>query len=140
MYSEFRILIVDDFVLIRTMLKQALIGLGFSNIDEAGDGVEAFERINAAAEISRPYDVVFLDWNMPRMTGFELLQKLKASDFAAELPVIMISAERENSNIILALEAGALDFIAKPFSTATLQAKLQRLLIDEADQSAASGS
>lgn len=137
MYSEFRVLIVDDFVLIRTMLRQSLGSLGFPTVDEAIDGLEAFEKIEMAAQEGRPYNVVFLDWNMPRMSGIELLEKLKASSDFDNVPVIMISAERENANILRALETGALDFITKPFSAETLQAKLQKILLDGPDESAA---
>ena len=136
MYPEFRILIVDDFALIRSMMSQSLQRLGFTNLEEASDGIEALEKMTTAAEEKAPYSIIFLDWNMPRMTGLELIAKCKANPAIAGIPIVMISAERETDNIVKALEAGALDFITKPFSPDVLLSKLNHLLLEDDEASA----
>lgn len=140
MYPDFRILIVDDFALIRSMMRQSLGQLGFTNLDEASDGVEALAKIESANQTNQPYSVVFLDWNMPRMTGLELIEHCKATSALAELPIVMISAERDTESVVRALEAGAMDFIAKPFSPEILRDKLRRLLLEEPESTTGSTS
>ncbi len=137
MYPDFKILIVDDFALIRTMMKQSLMELGFSNLEEASDGVEAMTKIEAATSAGQAYSCVFLDWNMPRMTGLEVIQKCKSTPEYEAIPFVMISAERETESVVRALEAGALDFISKPFTPEALHSKLQKILLDEPEQRAA---
>jgi two-component system chemotaxis response regulator CheY len=137
MYPDFRILIVDDFALIRAMMRQSLGQLGFTNLEEGVDGLDALQKIEEAQKNGQPYSVVFLDWNMPRMSGLELIEHCKATPELATLPFVMISAEREAESVVRALEAGAMDFIAKPFSPEILHDKLRKLLLEEEAQNAA---
>jgi two-component system, chemotaxis family, chemotaxis protein CheY len=131
MYPDFRILIVDDFALIRSMMRQSLGQLGFTNLTEAVDGLDALQKIETSMEHGQPFSVVFLDWNMPRMTGLELIEHCKATPALSNLPFVMISAERDPESVVRALEAGAMDFIAKPFSPENLHTKLRKLLLEE---------
>lgn len=126
--SASRILIVDDFVMIRSLLKTSLSNLGFKNIDEARDGVEAYNKIATAFVNQNPYEIVFLDWNMPNMTGLEVIQKCRAQVELNELHFIMISAEQEEKKMKQALDAGANDFIVKPFSPLVLVKKIETIM------------
>ncbi len=126
--SVTRILIVDDFVMIRSLLKTSLANLGFKNVDEARDGVEAYNKIANAFVNQNPYQVVFLDWNMPNMTGLEVIQKCRAQAELNELHFIMISAEQEEKKMKQALDAGANDFIVKPFSPQVLVKKIEAII------------
>ena len=132
MYPNFRILVVDDSAMMRSMMRHSLHGIGFENLDEASDGREGFELIEKAFAEGRPYVIVFADWNMPRMNGLELLEACRESVQFSTLPFVMISAEREPENINRALRAGALDFIVKPFSAQMLYEKLSGILLEPA--------
>lgn len=124
MKDSFRILIVDDFPMIRTMLKRSLTELGFKHLHEASDGAQAWEMIQNSSASQTPYQLVFMDWNMPLMTGIEVVEKCKAEPDLASIPIIMISAERDRMNVIRAMKAGANDYILKPFSAAMLGEKM----------------
>ena len=123
MKQNARILIVDDFPMIRSLLKRCLISLGYAQIDEASDGQQAWNMIVAGS-----YDLVFLDWNMPGVTGIEVVEKCKSTPAYANIAIIMISAERERGNVIRAMKAGANDYILKPFSAALISEKIEKHL------------
>lgn len=129
--SAMRILIVDDFVMIRSLLKTSLSNLGFKNIDEARDGVEAYNKIAAGFVDEKPYQIVFLDWNMPNMTGLEVIQKCRAQEELKDLSFIMISAEQEEKKVKQAIDAGATDFIVKPFSPQVLVKKIEAIMLSK---------
>ncbi|PKP68516.1 MAG: two-component system response regulator [Alphaproteobacteria bacterium HGW-Alphaproteobacteria-5] len=119
------ILIVDDY---RTMLR--IIGgllskLGFTHIDEAIDGTDAFAKLK-----SRDYGFVISDWNMVPMSGFELLKKVRADEQLKSLPFIMVTAEAKSENVVAARKAGVNNYIIKPFSGEVLKAKLKTVLGD----------
>lgn len=122
-----KILIVDDFVMIRSLLKTSLVNLGYKNIDEARDGVEAYTKIANAFVEQMPYEIVFLDWNMPQMSGIEVIQKCRGQEELKNLKFVMISAEQEEKKMRQALDAGANDFIVKPFSPTVLEKKIKTL-------------
>lgn len=128
MSQDMRFLVVDDFPMIRTMLKKSLSDLGYKNVMEAVDGLDAFEKLQQAVSEQNLPRVIFLDWNMPRMTGIELITKCRSIPELSQVPIIMISAERDHKNVVTALKAGANDYILKPFSPKTLSDKLGRLL------------
>lgn len=128
MSKQLRILLVDDFEMIRSLLKQALKQLGYTDLTEAVDGLDAFEKISKAKEAGQPFDLVFLDWNMPKMTGIEVVQKCKADANLKNLPFIMITAEREQKSVVTALKAGVSDYVIKPFSPRQLASKIERIL------------
>ena len=128
MGTEFsKILVIDDFELMRAMLKNALADIGISGVDEAEDGAEALKMLNAAFEARKPYDVIFCDWNMPVMTGIQLLEAVRSDDRLKEIPFIMVTAESEKHFVIHALTEGATDYIVKPISAATVKRKIEML-------------
>lgn len=128
MSKQLRILLVDDFEMIRSLLKQALKQLGYTDLTEAVDGADALEKLNKANESGQPFDLVFLDWNMPKMTGIEVVQKCKSDDNLKNIPFIMITAEREQKSVVTALKAGVSDYVIKPFSPRQLSSKIERIL------------
>jgi two-component system chemotaxis response regulator CheY len=117
-----RILIVDDFSTMRRIVKNLLNDLGFSNTAEAEDGNAALAALRASK-----FDFVVTDWNMPGMTGIELLKEIRADASLAKMPVLMVTAEAKREQIIEAAQAGVNGYIIKPFTAATLQEKLTKI-------------
>ncbi|KAF7598905.1 MAG: response regulator [Candidatus Dactylopiibacterium carminicum] len=117
-----KFLVVDDFSTMRRIVRNLLKELGYTNVDEAEDGVVAMQKLNSGG-----IDFVVTDWNMPNMTGIELLRAIRASAPLAHLPVLMITAEAKKENIIEAAQAGASGYIVKPFTAATLSEKLGKI-------------
>lgn len=117
-----KILVVDDFPTMRRIIRNLLKDLGFENVDEAEDGVMAFDKLQASS-----FDLVVSDWNMPNMDGLELLKKIRADDDLSALPVLMVTAEAKKENIIAAAQAGASGYVVKPFTAATLEEKLNKI-------------
>jgi two-component system chemotaxis response regulator CheY len=122
-----RILVVDDFEMVRVMLKRCLTTLGYADVQEAVDGRQALEIIKAADKAKTPFGLVFADWNMPHMSGLELLQACRAEAALKTLPFVMVTAESERQFVVQALNAGATDYIIKPFSEDTLQKKIEKI-------------
>ncbi len=116
-----RILLVDDSRTIRNIQKNVLARLGHTEIEEAGDGVEAL----ASVKKSRP-DLVLIDWNMPNMDGITLVREIRSFD--RELPLIMCTTEAEKTRVLEAIKAGVNNYIVKPFSTETLEEKIQQTM------------
>ena len=110
-----RFLVVDDFSTMRRIVRNLLKELGFVNVQEAEDGVEALKKLRADT-----FDFVVSDWNMPNMTGIELLKEIRADARLKTLPVLMVTAEAKRENIIEAAQAGASGYVVKPFTAATL--------------------
>ncbi len=117
-----KILIVDDFSTMRRIVRNLLKQLSFNNVDEAEDGTVALEKIKSGS-----YDFVITDWNMPNMNGLELLKAIRSDDALKDLPVLLITAEAEKENVILAAQAGVNDYIVKPFTGDVLQQKINRI-------------
>lgn len=126
--SKLKILIVDDFEVMRFNMKKILKNLGLDQITEAVDGQDAWEKIQAASSEGNQFDVIFLDWNMPRMSGLEVLVNCKKDEKYKTTPIIMTTAEREQKSIIAALSSGASDYIVKPFNASVVQEKLSKQL------------
>jgi len=120
--SNLRFLVVDDFATMRRIIRNLLKELGFSNVDEAEDGVNALQKLR-----SEPFDFVVSDWNMPNMTGIDLLRNIRADEQLKGLPVLMVTAEAKKENIIAAAQAGASGYVVKPFTAATLDEKLKKI-------------
>ena len=118
-----RVLVIDDFATMRKIEKNILGQLGIKNIDEADDGSTALPKLQ-----SNPYDIVLLDWNMPTMTGLELLKAVRSDENLKGIPVIMVTAEALKDNIVAAAQAGVNDYIVKPFTAATLEEKIKKVL------------
>ncbi|MBY0575244.1 MAG: chemotaxis response regulator CheY [Gallionellaceae bacterium] len=120
--EETKFLVVDDFSTMRRIVRNLLKELGFTNVQEAEDGVEALKKLHAD-----PFDFVVSDWNMPNMTGIELLRAIRKDDKLKHLPVLMVTAEAKKENIIEAAQAGASGYVVKPFTAATLDEKLKKI-------------
>jgi two-component system chemotaxis response regulator CheY len=117
-----KFLVVDDFSTMRRIVRNLLKELGYSNAEEAEDGVVALSMLR-----SNRFDFVVSDWNMPNMTGIELLKNIRADEALKNLPVLMITAEARKENIVEAAQAGANGYIVKPFTAATLDEKLSKI-------------
>ncbi|HTT36958.1 MAG TPA: chemotaxis response regulator CheY [Burkholderiales bacterium] len=121
--SDLRFLVVDDFSTMRRIVRNLLKELGFMNVDEADDGAMALQKLRSGV-----FDFVISDWNMPNMTGIELLRAVRADPALKHLPVLIITAEAKKENIIEAAQSGASGYIVKPFTAATLDEKLTKIL------------
>lgn len=119
---KMKFLVVDDFSTMRRIVRNLLKELGYTNVDEAEDGVVAMQKLSAGG-----IDFVVTDWNMPNMTGIELLRAIRANAQLAHLPVLMITAEAKKENIIEAAQAGASGYIVKPFTAVTLSEKMTKI-------------
>lgn len=119
---KIKFLVVDDFSTMRRIVRNLLKELGYTNVDEAEDGAIALQKLNAST-----FDFVVTDWNMPNMDGLTLLQTIRRTPHLKHLPVLMITAEAKKENIIAAAQAGASGYIVKPFTSATLAEKLQKI-------------
>lgn len=118
-----KILVVDDFATMRRIVKNILKQLGYTNILEADDGTTALDVLK-----KEKIDMVISDWNMPKMTGLDLLKAVRADAGMANLPFIMVTAEAQQDNIILAVKAKVSQYIVKPFTADTLGEKIKKVL------------
>lgn len=121
--SKIRIICIDDYKTMLRIIINLLRQLGFSEIDEATDGVTAYEKIQ-----EKNYDLIISDWNMEPMSGLELLKKVRANPHCAKVPFIMVTAESKPENVIIAKQAGVTNYIVKPFNLSTLKNKLTAVL------------
>jgi two-component system chemotaxis response regulator CheY len=119
---KLKFLIVDDFSTMRRIIRNLLKELGYTNVDEAEDGVMALVKLRTDT-----FDFVVSDWNMPNMDGLTMLQQIRADPALAKLPVLMVTAEAKKENIIAAAQAGASGYVVKPFTAATLDEKLNKI-------------
>ena len=118
-----KILLVDDMVTMRRIVKNILKQLGFVNVEEAENGQEALQKLRADT-----YGFVVSDWNMPVMTGIDMLRAVRADEKLKTTPVLMVTAEAQQSNLIEAVQAGVSNYIVKPFTAETLQEKIEKIL------------
>lgn len=123
MSTDMKFLVVDDFSTMRRIVRGLLKEIGYNNVEEAEDGVEALNMLKQAK-----FDFVVSDINMPNMTGFELLNAIKADANLKHLPVLMVTAEARKEDIVLAAQSGAAGYIVKPFTKATLEEKVQKIM------------
>jgi two-component system chemotaxis response regulator CheY len=121
--TQLKFLVVDDFSTMRRIVRGLLKEMGCTNVTEAEDGAVALAMLKA-----QRFDFVVSDINMPNMNGFELLKAIKAEETLRHLPVLMVTAEARKEDIVLAAQSGAAGYIVKPFSKATLEDKVQRIL------------
>jgi two-component system chemotaxis response regulator CheY len=113
------ILVVDDYHTMVRIVRNLLKQIGYENVDEASNGQQAHDMIKA-----KKYGLIISDWNMEPMTGYQLLQQVRAEPENANLPFIMVTAESKTDNVIAARRAGVNHYIVKPFNAATLKAKI----------------
>jgi two-component system chemotaxis response regulator CheY len=114
------ILVVDDYNTMVRIIRNLLRQLGFTDVDDAADGSAALEKMQ-----DRKYGLVISDWNMEPMTGYELLKQVRANPQTAATPFIMITAESKTENVVAAKQAGANNYIIKPFNAETLKHKIE---------------
>ena len=117
-----KILIVDDFSTMRRIIKNLLRDLGFNNTIEADDGLTALPILNAGG-----IDFLVTDWNMPGMSGLDLLKEVRADDSLKTLPVLMVTAEAKRDQIVAAAQAGVNGYVVKPFTAAVLKEKIEKI-------------
>jgi len=122
MDKNISILVVDDFSTMRRIVKNLLGDLGYSNITEADDGRTAWPMLQAGN-----FDFVVTDWNMPGMTGIDLLRNIRGDARIGKTPVLMVTAEAQREQIIEAAQAGVSGYIIKPFTAQTLKEKLDKI-------------
>jgi two-component system chemotaxis response regulator CheY len=122
-----KILVIDDMGTMRKIIKNMLTKMGCDDLHEAEDGKPAWEMIQQAYEAGQPYEFIVSDWNMPGMTGLDLLKNIRADERFKSLPFLMITAEAEQSNVVIAVKAGVSNFIVKPFSIVTLKEKIDKV-------------
>jgi len=120
--KNMKILVVDDFSTMRRIVKNLLGDLGFKNIEEADDGNTALPKLQ-----SGNFDFLVTDWNMPGMTGIDLLKAVRADPNLASLPVLMVTAESKREQIIEAAQAGVNGYVVKPFTAGTLEEKISKI-------------
>jgi len=117
-----KILVVDDFSTMRRIIKNLLKELGFTNIEEADDGQTALPLLKQGN-----FDFLVTDWNMPGMSGIDLLRNVRSDPKLASLPVLMVTAEAKREQIVLAAQEGVNGYIVKPFNGATLKEKIDKI-------------
>jgi two-component system chemotaxis response regulator CheY len=117
-----KIMVVDDMSTMRRIVKNLLKQLGFANVDEAENGQEALIKLRADK-----FGFVVSDWNMPVMSGIELLRAIRADEGLKAIPVLMVTAEAQKENIIEAVQAGVSNYVVKPFTAETLQEKMAKI-------------
>jgi len=117
-----KILVVDDMSTMRRIVKNIMKQLGFPNVDEAENGKDALDKLKAET-----FGFVISDWNMPVMTGIELLRAIRADDKLKALPVLMVTAEAQKENLVEAIQAGVSNYIVKPFTAEVLQEKMNKI-------------
>ncbi|MBZ6079357.1 response regulator, partial [Microvirga puerhi] len=117
------VLVVDDYQTMVRILRNLLKQVGFKDVDDASDGTAALAKLR-----ERKYGLVISDWNMEPMTGYELLQQVRADEQLKDLPFIMVTAEAKTENVVAAKKAGVNNYIVKPFNAQTLQSKIAAVL------------
>ena len=122
MDKNMKILIVDDFSTMRRIIKNLLRDLGFTNTQEADDGLTALPMLQ-----NGDFEFLVTDWNMPGMQGIELLKEVRKDEKLKTMPVLMVTAEQKREQIVEAAQAGVNGYIVKPFTAATLKEKLDKI-------------
>ena len=126
------VLVVDDYNTMIRIIRNLLKQLGFEHIDDASDGSAALAKMR-----ERKYGLVISDWNMEPMTGYDLLQEVRADPELSETPFIMVTAESKTENVIAAKKAGVSNYIVKPFNAQTLKTKIDAVFPDVEEAPAA---
>lgn len=122
MDKDMKILIVDDFSTMRRIIKNLLRDLGFTNTQEADDGLTALPMLKTGG-----FDFLVTDWNMPGMTGIDLLKQVRADEQLSGMPILMVTAEAKRDQIVEAAQAGVNGYVIKPFTAAVLKEKIEKI-------------
>jgi two-component system chemotaxis response regulator CheY len=117
-----KVLVVDDFSTMRRIVKNLLKQIGYSNIEEAEDGVQALSKLQNGG-----FGLVVSDWNMPNMDGLEMLKAVRQDPSLKDIPVLMVTAEAEKEKVITAIQAGVNNYVVKPFTGEILKEKLDKI-------------
>ncbi len=125
--AEIKILVIDDMAAMRMRIMNQLKTMGFLKIEQAENGQHGYELIKKEQAAEQPFQLIISDWNMPLMTGIELLEKVRADSTLTGLPFIMVTAEGEKPLIIRAVKSGVTDYLIKPVDKAALEKKLLNL-------------
>lgn len=120
--TKMHVLVVDDFATMRRIITNVLKQLGYDTILEAEDGAKALQIME-----TERVDFVITDWNMPQMSGLDLLMAIRASEDKKHIPVLMVTAEAMQENIVKAAQAGVNNYIIKPFDAKTLSEKINKI-------------
>ena len=121
--TDIKFLVVDDFSTMRRIVRGLLKEMSCNNVEEAEDGAVALNMLKASR-----FDFVISDINMPNMNGFDLLKAVKSDETLKHIPVLMVTAEARKEDIVLAAQSGAAGYIVKPFTKATLEEKVQKIM------------
>ncbi|MFN3352625.1 MAG: response regulator [Brevundimonas sp.] len=121
--KNMNVLVVDDYKSMTRIVRGMLNQLGFTQVDDATDGPTALSMLR-----SKPYGLVLSDWNMQPMTGLELLKEVRADERTRATPFVMVTAEAKAENVVAARQAGANNYVIKPFTLAVLKQKLTSVL------------
>lgn len=124
---KMKILVVDDMSTMRKIIKNMLGKMGCTDITEAEDGAPAWKMLQEAQETGVPFQFVVSDWNMPQMTGLDLLKNCRSTEPFKTIPFLMVTAEAEQANVMIAVKAGVSNFVVKPFSIVTLKEKIDKI-------------
>ena len=124
---ETKFLITEDLHTIRTLIKEFLKRLGYDQMAEADNGLMAWNKLEEAHAAGEPFQFMISDWNMPEMTGLELLKKCRGDDRFKDLPILMVTIESEKAYVLKAVTMGVDDFVVKPFSEKTLESKIANI-------------
>jgi len=116
------VLVVDDFATMRRIIKNVLKQIGFTKILEADDGTTALAVLK-----KNKVDLIISDWNMPKMTGLDLLKKVRGEESTKSIPFVMVTAEAQKDNVLQAVQAGVSNYVVKPFTADAIKEKLTRV-------------
>lgn len=122
MNKDIKILVVDDFSTMRRIIKNLLRDLGYTNVVEADDGSTALPILKTGR-----IDFLITDWNMPKMTGFDLLRTVRADPEISHIPILMVTAEAKRDQIVAAAQAGVNGYVIKPFTAVVLKEKIDKI-------------
>ena len=122
-----RIIVVDDMITMRRILINMLTELGFKDITQAQDGDIAWKVIKEKTQYKTPIEFIVSDWNMPNMSGIELLRKVRSDEQMKNVPFLMVTAENENEKVKEAVTAGVTNLIVKPFTIDIFKTKLTQI-------------
>jgi len=125
-YKDMTVLVVDDFATMRRIIRNILRDLEFKKILEAEDGTAAVDILK-----TQKVDLIISDWNMPKMTGLELLKWVRSNEDTKDIPFLMVTAEAQKENVIEAVKAKVSNYIVKPFTAQTLAEKLEKIIPKE---------
>jgi two-component system chemotaxis response regulator CheY len=128
-FAKYRILIVDDNMMMRRLIISQLTSLGFQVIEKASSASEALSHLEGNIATGTPFSIVLLDWNMPEMSGLDFLKVCRSQKQFDNTAIVMLTAESEQRNVVAALKSGATSYITKPLTLDTLVGKMKQIIV-----------